>query len=352
VVLTDASSFPTAGYATIGTEAIKYTGKSTNTLTGVTRGADSTTAATHADGSPVFHLFVAAHHNALKDEIKAIETSLDLTASRAVVTDSNGRVAVSAVTSTELGRVAGVTSAIQTQIDGKEASITTLSVAKGGTNSGTTLNNNRVMTSQSGAIKEASAITASRALVSDSDGIPTHSAVTSTTLAFLDATSSVQTQIDAKAPTSRTLTAAGLVTGGGTLASDRTFTVTAATQSDQETGTSNTVAVTPGVQKYHPSAAKAWVNFNGTGTPAITVSFNCSSITDNGVGDFSINFTTAFSSADYCGVTCVHSDNTAAMVSYAGDTNPTASAFRMRTLTTAGVAADRIRNYAAFFGDQ
>ncbi|MFN8370642.1 MAG: hypothetical protein U0T83_08475 [Bacteriovoracaceae bacterium] len=46
------------------------------------------------------------------------------TASRAMVTDGSGTLAVSAVTSTELGYVSGVTSAIQTQIDSKQASIT------------------------------------------------------------------------------------------------------------------------------------------------------------------------------------------------------------------------------------
>tara|TARA_R110000782_G_scaffold94159_4_gene177869 strand:+ start:225 stop:629 length:405 start_codon:yes stop_codon:yes gene_type:complete len=45
--------------------------------------------------------------------------------------------------------------------------------------------------------------------------------------------------------------------------------------------------------------AKAWVNFDGTGTPAIRASFNTSSITDNGVGDYTINFTTAFPDANY-----------------------------------------------------
>lgn len=73
-----------------------------------------------------------------------------------------------------------------------------LPVANGGTNSSTSLNNNRVMQSSGGAISEAAAITASRALISDANGIPTHSSVTSSTLAFLDATSSVQTQLDAK----------------------------------------------------------------------------------------------------------------------------------------------------------
>ena len=45
--------------------------------------------------------------------------------------------------------------------------------------------------------------------------------------------------------------------------------------------------------------AKAWVNFNGTGTVAIRASFNVSSITDNGTGDYTVNFTTAMADANY-----------------------------------------------------
>jgi hypothetical protein len=45
--------------------------------------------------------------------------------------------------------------------------------------------------------------------------------------------------------------------------------------------------------------AKAWVNFNGTGTVAIRDSFNVSSITDNGTGDYTINFTTAMPNTNY-----------------------------------------------------
>ena len=46
--------------------------------------------------------------------------------------------------------------------------------------------------------------------------------------------------------------------------------------------------------------AKAWVNFNGTGTVAIRDDFNVSSITDNGTGDYTINFSTAMPNANYC----------------------------------------------------
>jgi len=46
-------------------------------------------------------------------------------------------------------------------------------------------------------------------------------------------------------------------------------------------------------------SAKAWVNFNGTGTVAIRASFNVTSITDNGTGDYTVNFTTALADANY-----------------------------------------------------
>jgi hypothetical protein len=49
-------------------------------------------------------------------------------------------------------------------------------------------------------------------------------------------------------------------------------------------------------------AARAWVNFNGTGTVAIRASGNVSSITDRGTGLYTINFTSALTDANYCGV--------------------------------------------------
>ena len=44
---------------------------------------------------------------------------------------------------------------------------------------------------------------------------------------------------------------------------------------------------------------RAFVNFNGTGTVAIRAAFNVSSITDNGTGDYTVNFTTAMPDANY-----------------------------------------------------
>jgi hypothetical protein len=51
IAVTSATNYPTAGTIQIGTELIDYTGKSTNNLTGCTRGAHSTTAASHTSGA-------------------------------------------------------------------------------------------------------------------------------------------------------------------------------------------------------------------------------------------------------------------------------------------------------------
>lgn len=58
----------------------------------------------------------------------------------------------------------------------------------------------------------------------------------------------------------------------------------------------NTIKDTSGTEVY---TAKAWVNFNGSGTVAIRAAGNVSSITDNGTGDYTVNFTTAMVDADY-----------------------------------------------------
>jgi hypothetical protein len=72
-----------------------------------------------------------------------------------------------------------------------------------------------------------------------------------------------------------------------------------ATQANQETATSTTTFVSPGRQQYHPSAAKVFALFTTVTTTALTRGYNVSSLTDDGVGATTINFTTAFSAADY-----------------------------------------------------
>ena len=103
-------------------------------------------------------------------------TDTDLTANRALISNATGKVTVSDVTNTELGYLDGVTSAVQTQIDSKQATIT---------GAATTIDD--------------ADLTASRAVVSNGSGKVAVSAVTSTELGYLDGvTSAIQTQLDAK----------------------------------------------------------------------------------------------------------------------------------------------------------
>ena len=51
--------------------------------------------------------------------------------------------------------------------------------------------------------------------------------------------------------------------------------------------------------KLSGTTCKAWVNFDGTSTVSIRASYNVSSITDNGTGDYTVNFTSAMADANY-----------------------------------------------------
>lgn len=55
--------------------------------------------------------------------------------------------------------------------------------------------------------------------------------------------------------------------------------------------------------------AKAWVNFNGTGTVAIRAAFNVSSITDNGTGNYTVNFATPMPDINFCVASNVNGDS-------------------------------------------
>jgi hypothetical protein len=74
--------------------------------------------------------------------------------------------------------------------------------------------------------------------------------------------------------------------------------IAVATQAQQETGTSVRAAVTPGRQQFHPSAAKAWVQYDSGG--GLTASYNLTSVTDNSPGNLSPVWATDFSGAAYC----------------------------------------------------
>jgi hypothetical protein len=65
------------------------------------------------------------------------------------------------------------------------------------------------------------------------------------------------------------------------------------------TGQGGTVPRSVAIPSTDQAALFAWVNFNGTGVIAINGSYNVASLNDNGVGDYTINFSTAQASANY-----------------------------------------------------
>jgi hypothetical protein len=125
------------------------------------------------------------------------------------------------------------------------------------------------------------------------------------------------------------------------------------TQAIMETSTATDAAVLVGHLHYHPAVPKAWLSFNGSGTPAITVSRNCTSITDNGTGDFTVNLTTAFSSADYCAVGLARNSGagTESIVTASGTKSASAERFEV-VQTVSGNNHDSTEINIAFLGDQ
>ena len=85
--------------------------------------------------------------------------------------------------------------------------------------------------------------------------------------------------------------------------------------------------------------AKAWVNFNGTGTVAIRASYNVSSITDNGTGDYTVNFTTAMVDANYAANVTASRDGAAA--TFAGLNTLSAASARIEIFLYTSALADR-----------
>ncbi len=95
---------------------------------------------------------------------------------------------------------------------------------------------------------------------------------------------------------------------------------------------------------------RAWVNFNGTGTVAIRASGNVTSITDNGTGDYTVNFTTSMPDANYSvGSACGDGGSGSMRITGVSDANPTASAYRMATFSLASTRADPVFVLASFF---
>lgn len=168
-------------------------------------------------------------------------------------------------------------------------------------------------------------VTATAAELNALDGIT----ATVTELNYTDGvTSAIQTQLDAKAPlASPTLTGtpAAPTASAGTNTTQIATTAFVNAEISGDVGVANSALVKTALNASGSApiyGVRAWVSFDGTGTPAIAASGNVTSITDNGTGDYTINFTTAMPDADYavavtCGGTGAGSNNHAYIVSRA-----------------------------------
>jgi hypothetical protein len=120
--------------------------------------------------------------------------------------------------------------------------------------------------------------------------------------------------------------------------------VEAAVQSEMEAGTSTTLAVTPGRQHFHPSAAKGWVRAGVSGN--ILASYNVGAVTDTGTGQATISWDTDLS-AD--GSTQATIQGGAPRIATIGSI--AAGAVRIDCYNIAGALVDPTEYHVAVFGD-
>lgn len=144
-------------------------------------------------------------------------------------------------------------------------------------------------------------------------------------------------------------TALDAAAGGWVLLNPMPPTTTFASSAENAAGTIENKAVDPlGIREAFNAtgtapvyACRAWVNFNGTGTVTIRASGNVSSITDNGVGDYTVNFTNAMPDANYSvnGITTgASTTNTSRNVCIKGsDSGATLKSTTQLTIQTANV---------------
>ena len=183
----DSGSLSNEAISNVYIGALSKTNDSIPTGISATKIADGTISDTEFQYLNGVSSAIQTQLDAKQATITGSATTIDtesLTANRAVISNGSQKIAVSDVTDTELGYLDGVTSAVQTQIDSKQATLT------GGA---TTI--------------ASSNLTASRALQSNGSGKVEVSDVTTTELGYLDGVSSaIQTQIDSKQASDAQLT--------------------------------------------------------------------------------------------------------------------------------------------------
>lgn len=97
-------------------------------------------------------------------------------------------------------------------------------------------------------------------------------------------------------------------------------------------------------------SCRAWCNFNGTGTPAIRASGNVSSITDNGTGNYTVNFTTAMSDVNFAVIGTARSiDSNSYFLNLSQTTDLTTTTATILTESQTSTATDLSSIYVAIF---
>ena len=110
---------------------------------------------------------------------------------------------------------------------------------------------------------------------------------------------------------------------------------------------------TVGTEYVVNGSAKAWVNFNGTGTAAIRDSLNMSSLTDNGTGSYTLTYTNNLTGVFNSILACSQSGGSITLRAMTYDT-ASSSGFNMGTYIDSGStqsAYDNTLNDAMTFGD-
>lgn len=127
-----------------------------------------------------------------------------------------------------------------------------------------------------------------------------------------------------------------------------------AVQAEMEAASSAVLASTPGRQHFHPGHPKAMLVYDQA-TPAISRDYGVASVTDNGAGDFTVNFDTAFSAADYGWLGCPNNPSNVAYAMKLSGGTYTTTAIQMDVKHNAGTgtaAGIDLLSAWAFHGDQ
>lgn len=134
-------------------------------------------------------------------------------------------------------------------------------------------------------------------------------------------------------------TGAATLTAGGILLGNGTGAISALTTATAGLGVVSGASAAPTFQN---NAVRAHILFDGTGTPAARgTPYNVASITDNGTGDYTINFSTALPSANYTWALSARTAGGPLGVNQSSTTAPTASALRITVFNTlTGLATD------------